>query len=171
MYYSMSDTEEPPTVTPKDFDSSESLTARVKWFNNRSGYGFATVTGGVRDKQDVFVHHSGIIVEGEQYKYLVQGEYVQFNLRPSDNETHPFQANNIRGINGGPLMCETHLETKRQRLNTRGDERSPPSRVHREAREHIRTHGGGPRDGDKWYLVKRGRNERRQNRRVEKTED
>ena len=166
-------------TTPVNFNVDTQYTARVKWFNNRSGYGFATVTGGDRDKEDVFVHHSGIKVQGEQYKYLVQGEYVQFNLRGSDNERHPFQADNIRGINQGQLMCETHLEMKKQRENnrdsmekvddapphTRGSGgNAPPRKVHRAARERIRSHGGGPREGDQWYLVKRGsRNVRRSN--------
>ena len=156
--------------TPSNFDSVTVYTARVKWFNNRSGYGFATVTGKdmPRNGEDIFVHHSGITVNGEQYKYLVQGEYVQFNLRSSDNERHPFQADNISGINGGPLMCETHLETKRQRDQSRnGDEGGgggggggggPPRDVSRRAREQIRARG--PREGEQWFLVKRGRGER-----------
>ena len=156
----MSETEDTPVNT---FNSDEKYTARVKWFNNRSGYGFATVTSGNRKNEDIFVHHSGITVDGEQYKYLVQGEYIEFNLRPSDNERHPFQADNIRGINGGPLMCETHLETKRHRESR--DENTPPDGVRRHAREKIRSHGTGPREGDQWYLVKRGQDKRR-NRRI-----
>ena len=126
----MSETEDTPVNT---FNSNDKYTARVKWFNNRSGYGFATVTGGERDGEDVFVHHSGITVDGEQYKYLVQGEYVEFNLRSSDNERHPFQADNIRGINGGVLMCETHHETKRQREsnNREGSSSAPPGECRR----------------------------------------
>ena len=161
----MSETEDTPVNT---FNSDEKYTARVKWFNNRSGYGFATVTGGERDGEDVFVHHSGITVDGEQYKYLVQGEYVEFNLRSSDNERHPFQADNIRGINGGVLMCETHHETKRQRENNNRESGSPPEGVRRKARETIRQHGRGPREGDQWFLVKRG--QERHNRRVQRRE-
>ena len=157
----MSETEDTPVNT---FNSEEKYTARVKWFNNRSGYGFATVTGDERNGEDVFVHHSGITVEGEQYKYLVQGEYVEFNLRSSDNERHPFQADNIRGINGGVLMCETHHETKRQRENNNREtgrvSGTPPDGVRRKARETIRQHGRGPREGDQWFLVKRGQERR-----------
>jgi cold shock CspA family protein len=158
----MSETED----TPQVFDTTSKYTARVKWFNNRSGYGFATCVGCERTGEDVFVHHSGILVEGEQYKYLVQGEYVEFNLRASDNERHPFQADNIRGIGNGPLMCETHLETKKHRENTR-DDRSPSDGVRRKARDHIRSHGSGPREGDQWYLVKRGQNHRSHGRNAE----
>ena len=57
-----------------------SITGRVKWFNNKAGYGFITITDGDRVGTDVFVHHTRVVVESEQYKYLVQGEYVQFEL-------------------------------------------------------------------------------------------
>ena len=33
-----------------------------------------------RKVQDVFVHHSALTVGEEQYKYLVQGEYVEFEV-------------------------------------------------------------------------------------------
>ena len=57
---------------------AERHTGRVKWFNSKTGYGFVTVTDGSKSGTDVFVHHSSVQVEKEQYRYLVQGEYVQF---------------------------------------------------------------------------------------------
>lgn len=33
----------------------------------------------------------------------------------------------------------------------------PPRDVTRRAREQIRARGGGPREGEQWFLVKRGR--------------
>ena len=66
------------TVTPSP--ASEHLTGRVKWFNNKAGYGFINVTDGARSGTDVFIHHSAINVDSQQYKYLVQGEYVEFEL-------------------------------------------------------------------------------------------
>jgi CspA family cold shock protein len=65
-------------VTPSA--ASEHLLGRVKWFNNKAGYGFITVTDGPKSGTDIFVHHSAINVENQQYKYLVQGEYVEFHL-------------------------------------------------------------------------------------------
>ena len=64
-------TESTETVSP-----SESRTGRVKWFNNRAGYGFVTDD----NETDFFVHHSDIKVVKEQYKYIGQGEYVNFSL-------------------------------------------------------------------------------------------
>ena len=55
--------------TPSVSSSSERLTGRVKWFNNKSGYGFITVTDGNKLGSDVFVHHSSIKVDSEQYKF------------------------------------------------------------------------------------------------------
>ena len=95
--------------------SSDRLTGRVKWFNNKAGYGFITVTDGSRSGSDIFVHHSVIGVASQQYKYLVQGEYVDFELSATQGGAHEFQAINVVGIKGGKLMCETRHEFKMTR--------------------------------------------------------
>ena len=83
----------------------------VKWFNNKTGFGFITVINDCEHKtRDVFVHHSSIKVNDKTYKYLVQGEYVEFNLQrieDKEDKKHDIQAVNIRGILGNDLMCET----------------------------------------------------------------
>ena len=85
------------------------LTGRVKWFNNKSGFGFIKVLdAGPYNNKDIFVHFSSISVESTKYKYMVQGEYVEFNLVKSGNIKHEFHALDITGIQGGMLMCETH---------------------------------------------------------------
>jgi CspA family cold shock protein len=89
--------------------STESFIGRVKWFNNKTGYGFITITDGQRSGNDIFVHHSAINVEG-QYKYLVQGEYVEFSIIDTATEKHDCQAANVSGIKGGKLMCATRHE-------------------------------------------------------------
>lgn len=96
-------------VTPS---ASEQLTGRVKWFNNKAGYGFITVTDGPRSGSDIFVHHSTIQVENQQYKYLVQGEYVDFGITKTTSGDHEWQAVDVHGIKGGKLMCETRHEFK-----------------------------------------------------------
>jgi len=90
--------------------TTEIFTGRIKWFNNKTGYGFITVTDGERSGNDIFVHHSAINVDG-QYKYLVQGEYVEFSIVDTPTEKHDCQAANVSGIKGGKLMCVTRHET------------------------------------------------------------
>ena len=101
------------TVSP----SSERFIGRVKWFNNKAGYGFITVTDGSKSGTDVFVHHSSIKVDSEQYKYLVQGEYIEFTLSDTKTTDHEFQAGEVSGIKGGKLMCETRRDSRSARTN------------------------------------------------------
>ncbi|MGO8764989.1 MAG: cold-shock protein [Limisphaerales bacterium] len=51
---------------------------KVKWFDNRKGFGFITEDSG----QDVFVHHSSIV--GVGYKSLNEGDEVLFEAVPGD---------------------------------------------------------------------------------------
>jgi len=102
-------------ITTSNSEVEGQLLGRVKWFNNKSGYGFITITDGPQSGVDVFVHHSAIDVENQQYKYLVQGEYVEFNLIKTESEKHERQASNVSGIRGGKLMCETRHEVKQSR--------------------------------------------------------
>lgn len=53
---------------------------KVKWFNNKKGFGFiADPEGG---DADIFVHYSEIRTEG--FKTLEEGETVEFELSPSE---------------------------------------------------------------------------------------
>lgn len=149
--------------------ASDTLTGRVKWFNNKAGYGFITVTDGSRAGSDIFVHHSGINVENQQYKYLVQGEYVDFVLEKTESGSHEYTASKVNGINHGKLMCETRRDFKLARSvyktkSTSETDVSEPTREQREPREPRepreqrvpreprqtapRTRGEGPRDSD-----------------------
>jgi CspA family cold shock protein len=47
---------------------------RVKWFDNKKGFGFISNETGA----DVFVHYSSIQTPG--FKTLKEGEFVQFEL-------------------------------------------------------------------------------------------
>jgi cold shock CspA family protein len=103
------------------------LTGMVKWFNNKSGFGFITVSGtGEYAGKDIFAHYSSIRVTNSQYKYLVQGEYVDFNLVKSESDTHEYQASDITGVMNGPILCETRRQvqaaqgdSQRERKQTR----------------------------------------------------
>lgn len=47
---------------------------RVKWFNDKKGYGFIET----EDGKDVFVHHTSI--EGAGFKSLSEGQSVSFEV-------------------------------------------------------------------------------------------
>jgi cold shock CspA family protein len=158
---------------------SEKLLGRVKWFNNKAGYGFVTVTDGSHSGTDVFVHHSAINVENQQYKYLVQGEYVEFVLIRVESDKHEWQASQVSGIRGGKLMCETRHDLKvarneykstktsdttldssepkmpRQKAIDTSESTQRKNSAPRVRGEGPRVRGEGPRDGDKkeWTLV------------------
>jgi len=141
------------TVSP----SSERFIGRVKWFNNKAGYGFVTVTDGPKSGSDVFVHHSSIKVDSEQYKYLVQGEYVEFKLSDTTTNDHEFQAGEVCGIKGGKLMCETRrdLRVARSQYKSNREEPEQVSESPRAARvpqtdRSPRVRGAGPRDDVEW---------------------
>lgn len=120
-------------------------TGRVKWFNNKSGFGFITQCDGQNDK-DIFVHWSSIKVENSQYKYLVQGEYVDFCLVKPERSDHEFHAVEVSGVKGGSLMCETRREsfnTQRVAKRAGGSDSDRPIR-----NVSKRPSGNVPRDGD-----------------------
>ena len=162
----MSDNE---TANNKSSPKEVTYTGRVKWFNNRAGYGFVTALDNDQKGVDVFVHHSGVKVENEQYRYLVQGEYVSFNISRSDNKDHKSQATNVRGVLGEMLMCETHLEMRKEREDRMRQDRSRERdmdagggmggyRRNNRRAGRTRAYGGGPRDdGEGFMLARQGR--------------
>lgn len=106
-------------------------TGRVKWFNNKFGYGFITVVSTDANASaaigsDVFAHHSEVNVDEDQYRYLVQGEYVEFSVVKTTSGNHDFQCSAIRGIHGGQLICETR-HTAREQYNKTTSNPSNPS--------------------------------------------
>lgn len=111
------------SVSQSTVTSSDRFIGRVKWFNNKAGYGFITVTDGPRAGSDIFVHHSSIKVDAQQYKYLVQGEYVEFGLSAVSSGDHEFQASDVSGIKGGKLMCETRHELVATRSSYKAQEK------------------------------------------------
>lgn len=51
------------------------MVGRVKWFNDKKGFGFITAKD---TPEDIFVHHSAIHMEG--YRCLFPGQEVEFEL-------------------------------------------------------------------------------------------
>ena len=51
-------------------------TGKVKWFNEKKGFGFLQRDDGGKD---VFVHHTAI--QGEGYKTLEEGQEVEFEIK------------------------------------------------------------------------------------------
>jgi CspA family cold shock protein len=60
---------------------------RVKWFNEKKGFGFITKEDGT----DIFVHYTGI--SGEGFKTLSEGDPVEFEV---DQGPKGPQAANVR---------------------------------------------------------------------------
>ena len=119
---------------------------QVKWFNNKAGYGFITTRLDGQDDKDIFAHYTTIQVNNTQYKYLVQGEYVEFELSNSVSDTHEYQATQITGIKSGRLMCETR-QINRRVTREDGEARGPPPPTRRTKRP--------PRTGDNDSLVEK----------------
>jgi CspA family cold shock protein len=54
------------------------LKGKVKWFNDRKGFGFITQ----EDGNELFVHYTDI--EGRGFKVLAEGDDVEFDIVESD---------------------------------------------------------------------------------------
>lgn len=144
---------------------SERLLGQVKWFNNKAGYGFITVNDGEHSGKEIFIHYTTIRTSNkDQYKYLVQGEYVEFNLVKSTTEKHEYQAVDISGIKGGPLMCETRRSTRSADPSTsaeprppRSTETAPPRRRYKVRDEPVRSESARPQGEDGYEVVRKRR--------------
>ena len=94
--------------------SSGRRLGRVKWFNNQKGFGFVTDN----DENDVFVHHTALLTESDQFRYLVQDEWVEFEKSTMDNGKTV--AVNVSGPNSSKLTCELRQLRKGEEQSNRG---------------------------------------------------
>ena len=107
--------------------SGQKMAGCVKWFNMKTGFGFLTVvrgggSGELKVGSEVFVHHSNVKVQEEQYRFLVQGEYVEFDVSNVANGQHSCQATNVTGMFGGKLMCEMRNDARQSSSGGRVDD-------------------------------------------------
>ena len=70
----------------KESEVMSKETGKVKWFNNKKGFGFIERASG----GDVFVHYSAIVSDG--YKTLKEGDSVEFTITQGPKG---FQAENV----------------------------------------------------------------------------
>lgn len=89
-------------------NTEETHIGRIKWFNNKKGFGFLS---NCETNEDVFVHHTGIALGEEAlnsnvniFKTVIEGEYVSYQKK-IDKENRSV-AKNVTGVHGGPLLCE-----------------------------------------------------------------
>jgi CspA family cold shock protein len=108
-----------------------SLEGRVKWFNDRRGYGYITcISEGPHNGQDIFIHHSNIRPKVSNYKTLYPNEYVEFRLGEADmcfdedenpvETEYEHQATHVTGIKCGPLLCDGSFRPNRRPRDFRG---------------------------------------------------
>ena len=65
------------------------MVGRVKWFNNKKGFGFIEY----KENLDIFVHYNSIMIEG--YKTLSEGQMVEFDLVETEKG---LQAKNVKEV-------------------------------------------------------------------------
>lgn len=95
-------------------DNKSRIIGRVKWFNNKLGYGFISYnSNNYSDKieKDIFVHWSHLSIPEKEFHTLYQGEYVEFEIIPCEGDEKKkqmTQAHNVTGPNNGPLMATSN---------------------------------------------------------------
>ena len=90
------------------------LIGQVKWFDKKKGFGFLQ---DINTKTDFFVHHSALQVhDSETFRFLTIGEYVEYSLVPSlNNSKHKTIASDVTGMKRGLLMCEYQAQFMKAR--------------------------------------------------------
>ena len=138
------------------------VSGQVKWFNLKAGYGFLSVGqplcagDSLVTTADVFVHHTNIRVGKSQFRYLVQGENVEFDVcESSKGDQHKFEAQNVKGPDGGPLTCEVKNEERRQEQQgqQQQEQQQQAGLVGQRSRPRRRHEDTPPQD--EWLIVQR----------------
>ena len=138
-------------------DAVARTNGRVKWFNNKVGYGFISVEVNSLNV-DIFVHHTAMKTADNQFRYLVEGEYVELIIIEGRSGK---MAADVTGIDGKKLMCESRCTERESNHSRRGEmfrrepftkrESNVPSHFDGRSTVHV------ARDGSVWKLVSNGK--------------
>ena len=108
------------TINTSNTSENLQLLGKVKWYNMELRYGFITL---LDDNKDIFVHKNNLQTI-LKYKCLFKGEYVSLNLITTDKG---LQCNNVTGINGDLLLCESNPELLKKIILSEYMEKSNPN--------------------------------------------
>jgi cold shock protein len=138
-------------------DAATRTNGRVKWFNNKVGYGFISAEVNSLNV-DIFVHHTAMKTADNQFRYLVEGEYVELIIIEGRSGK---MAADVTGIDGKKLMCESRCAERESNHSRRGETfRREPSTKHK---SNGPSHFDGrstvhvAEDGSVWKLVSNGK--------------
>ena len=67
---------------------------KVKWFNDKKGFGFIVPEDG---SKDLFVHHSSIL--GEGFKTLAENQEVEFEIEETEKGPKAVNVKNLTKVN------------------------------------------------------------------------
>jgi len=84
-------------------NNTETYQGVCKWFSNKKGYGFITITSDNNKGDDVFVHQTKLQPKKSTFRTLQKGEHIEFNLETNEKGV---QALNVTGINDTELLCD-----------------------------------------------------------------
>ena len=109
-----------PNLQTTNLTETTQIIGKVKWYNMELRYGFITL---LDKNMDIFVHKNNL-KSSVKYKCLFKGEYVLLDLITTDKGA---QCNNVTGINGDLLLCESNPELLKKIILGEYIEKSNPN--------------------------------------------